>query len=440
MFSMVSIFTASFAQLPWTKDTLNNPVLSGGEIGTWNRHVFQPSVLYNSDSVRYEMWFGAYNGSLPYRIGFAVSDDGINWEMQQPNAVLEPSSGTWDESSVGQHMVLRENGQYKMWYTGRNLNAGTGGIGYATSPDGVNWTKDTLHNPVLQAGTDLWEAGARILPYVIPVQGGTYKMWYTGLNAVFTEANIGYATSGDGIAWTTADSVNPVLTTGTSGRWDDAWIFEPKVLFIDNEYHMWYSGERAGGDPRQIGWATSVDGIHWNKYDDTTTTSTLYADSDPVLKPSPGQWDGNTINAGPVMLEGESLRMWYAGSRSPSGTYLWRIGHASTLLITGIFEIEDIFVPGDYVLRQNYPNPFNPTTKIRYEIPELSFVTVKVYDVLGSEVAILVNEEKPIGSYEVEFNAASLPSGIYFYRLQAGSPSTNSGQDFVETKKMVLLK
>jgi hypothetical protein len=91
-----------------------------------------------------------------------------------------------------------------------------------------------------------------------------------------------------------------------------------------------------------------------------------------------------------------------------------------------------------FVLRQNYPNPFNPTTKIKFSIPvtlsgvEGSLVTLKVYDVLGNEIATLVNEEKPIGSYEVEFDAATLPSGIYFYQLQAGN--------FNDTKKLVLLK
>ncbi len=85
-----------------------------------------------------------------------------------------------------------------------------------------------------------------------------------------------------------------------------------------------------------------------------------------------------------------------------------------------------------FSLEQNYPNPFNPKTTIKYQIPELSFVTLKVYDVLGREIVNLVNEEKPIGNYEVEFNATSLPSGIYFYRLQAGS--------FVESKKMILIK
>ncbi|MCH7963780.1 MAG: T9SS type A sorting domain-containing protein [Bacteroidetes bacterium] len=81
---------------------------------------------------------------------------------------------------------------------------------------------------------------------------------------------------------------------------------------------------------------------------------------------------------------------------------------------------------------ENYLNPFNPTTTINYKIPELSFVTLKVYDVLGIEIATLVNEDKAVGSYEVEFDGSELTSGIYFYRLQAGS--------FFETKKMVLMK
>jgi len=83
-------------------------------------------------------------------------------------------------------------------------------------------------------------------------------------------------------------------------------------------------------------------------------------------------------------------------------------------------------------LNQNYPNPFNPVTIIRYQIPERGFITLKVYDVLGNEVATLINEEKPTGSYYVEFDGSNLSSGIYYYRLSAGN--------FVATKKLILLK
>jgi len=89
-------------------------------------------------------------------------------------------------------------------------------------------------------------------------------------------------------------------------------------------------------------------------------------------------------------------------------------------------------IPQTYALFQNFPNPFNPMTTIKYDIPGISFVTLKVYDILGNEIATLVYEEKPAGSYEVEFNASIPPSGVYFYRLQAG--------DYLETKKMILLR
>lgn len=89
-------------------------------------------------------------------------------------------------------------------------------------------------------------------------------------------------------------------------------------------------------------------------------------------------------------------------------------------------------LPEEFVLYQNYPNPFNPTTKISFVIGHSSFVTLKVYDIIGNEVATLVNEEKPAGEYEAEFDGSAFPSGIYFYQLKAGS--------FLQTKKMVLLK
>ena len=85
-----------------------------------------------------------------------------------------------------------------------------------------------------------------------------------------------------------------------------------------------------------------------------------------------------------------------------------------------------------YSLSNNYPNPFNPSTTIKYQIPELSFVTLKVYDVLGNEVMIYSEEKQEAGYHRLEFDATEYRSGVYFYRLQAG--------DFVETKKMVLMK
>jgi hypothetical protein len=97
-----------------------------------------------------------------------------------------------------------------------------------------------------------------------------------------------------------------------------------------------------------------------------------------------------------------------------------------------LVSVEDEFIVTEFELFQNYPNPFNPSTKISWQSPVSSHQTLKVYDVLGNEVATLVNEYRPAGTYETEFSAEGLTSGIYFYKLQAIT--------FVETKKMILMK
>ncbi len=92
-----------------------------------------------------------------------------------------------------------------------------------------------------------------------------------------------------------------------------------------------------------------------------------------------------------------------------------------------------------FTLEQNYPNPFNPSATIKYSIPENGFVSIKVYDVLGKEVALVVNEEKAAGHYEVAFDASRLSSGVYFYRLTT-TPVSGQTENFSSTRKMILAK
>ena len=102
----------------------------------------------------------------------------------------------------------------------------------------------------------------------------------------------------------------------------------------------------------------------------------------------------------------------------------------SLLLVVDVEK--EVFPPTEFLLSQNFPNPFNPATNIKYSIPAISHVRIIVYDVLGGEIETLVNEEKPAGNHELTWNAAKLPTGVYFYQLRAG--------DFIQTKKMMLLK
>lgn len=106
--------------------------------------------------------------------------------------------------------------------------------------------------------------------------------------------------------------------------------------------------------------------------------------------------------------------------------------------VTGVDD--DGTIPGEFGLGQNYPNPFNPTTVISYQLPVVSQVRLVVYDVLGSEVAVLVNGRKDAGVHEVTFNAATLPSGMYFYRLQARPVADGQATSSVEIRKMLLLR
>jgi hypothetical protein len=125
--------------------------------------------------------------------------------------------------------------------------------------------------------------------------------------------------------------------------------------------------------------------------------------------------------------------------RATAGLLFWFA--FETMMISNIEDEKSI--PTSFYLEQNYPNPFNPSTKIRFTIPSQQYpllggdyrgglTTLTVYDILGNEIATLINEEKPAGTYEVEWNASGLPSGIYFYQLKTDS--------LVETKKMILLR
>lgn len=152
-----------------------------------------------------------------------------------------------------------------------------------------------------------------------------------------------------------------------------------------------------------------------------------------------------TINQG--KLKGKPVGVEYIGSNHKSVVlgfplYYMNLNQAKAFMenilvnkfneITNIKEDNNISVPNKFELTQNYPNPFNPVTSIKYQVSSISQVVLKVYDLLGKEVAVLVNEEKPAGRYEVMFDASSLSSGVYFYQIQAG--------EFVQTKKMILIR
>jgi len=171
-----------------------------------------------------------------------------------------------------------------------------------------------------------------------------------------------------------------------------------------------------------------TDSVAWNKWEvyhymTTTVLDTIITDADYRMYACIGPYSfpaGDTLSILIAIVAGISLEDLLANAQAALD-----YGVYTPVENTNIAEL-------NFSLYQNFPNPFNPLTKINYQIPELSFVSIKVFDVLGNEITTLINEEKPTGSYEVEFKATGLPSGVYFYQLKAGN--------FVGTKKMILLR
>ncbi len=222
--------------------------------------------------------------------------------------------------------------------------------------------------------------------------------------------------------------------------WIFKWLYPPEVQFRKVKMYDQSFG-LASGLYGQI-YKTNSTGSNWTSKPSPVTTSLNdihFINRDTVYIVG---------KAGVIIVSTDAGESW---TQQPSPTYKdlysvdfvnsqlgFIVGDDGVILRYGDLptSIDNFFetttIPSAYVLSQNYPNPFNPTTTIGYEIPERSFVTLKVYDVLGNEIAALVNKEKPAGSYEIEFGGVELPSGIYFYRLQAGS--------IYLSKKMILLK
>lgn len=112
-----------------------------------------------------------------------------------------------------------------------------------------------------------------------------------------------------------------------------------------------------------------------------------------------------------------------------NGTWFWQ--DTMRIVLTGVPDQRRV-LPASYALEQNYPNPFNPSTTIKFELPKSPMVRLSVYDVLGREVSVLVNEKREAGVHEVKFDGTRLASGVYFYRIQEGS--------YVATRKLLLTR
>ena len=242
--------------------------------------------------------------------------------------------------------------------------------------------------------------------------------WYVDMGTW----EIGEPNYGPGSAFNRNNCAATVLDGNYAEPVDSKLISPPFVVSYENpalRFWHWYSFSSGDFGIVQI----RVDNGLWEATQNTFTATSSNTWTNYYIPLS--DYSGSIIQ---IAFYFHSERIGSFGNVS-SGWYI------DSLYIEGIVGVETSQInstPDNYTLFQNFPNPFNPTTKISYSIPKAGKVNLKVFDMLGREVTTLENEEKPAGNYEITFNASDLPSGVYFYRLKAGS--------FTESKKLILLR
>ena len=308
------------AQTSWVRNS-SNPILSPSPAGWDSREVLTPRLYY--DGSKFQMWYSGDNGTIEAgggSIGYATSNDGVSW-TKNPDPVLTPGvAGAWDSFLVYAGFVLKNASTYLMWYEGAQLKSGGScckfGIGFATSPDGLAWTK-YAGNPILTPESS--SSPYVSYPWVLMV-GGEFKMWYAcGFYTPYL-TGICLATSPDGVHW--SQNALPVFKgTGVTTEWDAGTVYSPNIIYDGKTYGMWYSSGNSAGTKYQIGYATSPDGITWTR-----------SSGNPIFGPtSSGAWDSydSVDNQGILQVVGTFMLYYSADQLDTNGNFAsYKIGLA----------------------------------------------------------------------------------------------------------------
>lgn len=295
----------------------NRIVLDVGRPGQFDStQAKYPCVLRVGDQ-----WWMWYNGRTDDRftgsIGLAVSDDGLTWSKQNGNDPVfrHGPPGTFDATKVDHPAVLRFGGKFHMWYTAGDKSSRYK-IGYATSPDGVRWTRENDARPVLGPGkAGQFDDQVVLHPAVVRDESGRLHMWYNGVGPQ-KSFRVGHATSRDGVRWTRENGGRPVLEPSVVGDFREGYVYNVFVMLADGQFHMWYSAwaeneRKTGPNHNGITHAVSFDGDTWRK------------DVAPTLTNGPaGSIDHYACFACCVVQRDGQLWMYYsAGSGATGGPY-----------------------------------------------------------------------------------------------------------------------
>jgi photosystem II stability/assembly factor-like uncharacterized protein len=396
------------------------------------------SLVYTNSDAQWELTSGA-NGSTIR--GFAVNDAGIfagfTARYDSAGVILSTDFGVnWSNVSTG--LPAREIDGLFAHSSDLFASENDAGI-YISTDNGASWTVTGLTVAYIyyfaSIGTNLFAGDFNNGVLLSTDNGATWNFVNSGLTNTSTRAL--YAKGSNLFAGTRGGGVFLSSDNGTS------WTAVNSGLTNHYIYALIHNGSNLFAGTYNSGvFLSTNNGTSWTAASNGLPSNTVVAfavsggnlfagvDGSGVYLTTNNGSDWTDVTTGLTSLTIRALKV--------SGSYLYVGGENSGVwrrplseMITGA-EDEQNSLPESYALYQNYPNPFNPSTKIKYSVTQSSNVLLKVFNVLGNEIVTIVNEEKPAGTYEVQFNGTGLPSGIYFYKLQAGN--------FVETKKMILLK
>jgi hypothetical protein len=336
------------------------------------------------------------------------------------------------------HTALKDCSVQALVASGNNLFAGTHDSGvYYSSNNGNNWVHTSLsyYNIISLAinGSNIYAGVTDIT--LLPM--GVFKSSDFGLNWSQTSLNdkVIYTFSFLGDTILAGTFSNGILySTNNGNNWHQFSFASYPVISLSSYGNRIFAGTNMNGVFR-----STNHGINWAQTSlNNQLINTLSINGNNIIAGT--YFSGiylSTNNGNNWTLRNEGFnQVPDINSFCFSDNYLF-IGTNFNVWKRPLNEIIGVKVlssnvPVYYSLNQNYPNPFNPTTNIRYQIKSSNFVSLKIYDIVGKEVAILVSEKQNPGVYEIDWNASEYSSGVYFYRLEAG--------DYSQTKKMILLK
>jgi len=400
-----------FCQTQWTKYE-SNPILIKQNFITEFYSIGQPTVIIENDTIK--MWYVA--AGLPYitsRLMYAWSVDGINWTKYLFGAsVMNPgTSPAWDVWMDTPEVIHDDEG-YKLYYYGDtvasegNMPSSHVSMGMATSTNGINWVK-YANNPILTHGNlGDWDQHWIESPAVLyDSETGNYKMWFSGVDTLSWKIQIGLATSEDGYNWTKYEG-NPVLSFGAEGEHDDMWVATPGVIKKDDHYEMWYStfSSLTGFSKLHIAFATSNDGISWNKHLDNPLFDTYTEPYDSIVD-SRGPWACDVIfdNANSEYM------MWY---ETAAGFCLATAPENSNKIEKTNKDISNLYI---------FPNPVCTYSTIMTG-SLLNNAELKIIDLEGRTISQI----KGICGSELRLEKGDLLPGVYLLRLINGTETFES--------------